>query len=290
MDGFENAAALLPTELRRALSSLDPAIKNRAEEFRIRLGQRPTVLLDNGEHPLSGACAVDAALLRAVFERVTGASLYTHAGELRQGFICVQGGIRVGVCGRAYTDDRGIRGFHSISSLAVRIPREIAGCAEAFVRDTASFPSTIIISPPGGGKTTLLRDMIRLLSNRRMRVSLADERGEVAGVWNGEAQLDVGVCTDIMTGAPKAESAMLLLRAMNPQLLALDEITDPADVRACLQACNCGVRLLATAHARDEKDLLCRRLYLDLLENKAFDRAVIIRTENGHRSYREAWL
>ena len=283
--GYRHAVALLPSELRAAARALDPQLRRKAEEFRLRVGQLPTVLLPDGEATLADAEPVTPTALRMVLQLATGASAHAYADSLRQGFITSRGGVRVGLCGQAVMGAGEVRDVKHLSSVSLRIPREIFGCADGLVAPDKSFVSTLIISPPGGGKTTLLRDMLRRLSDDGLRVALADERGEVAGVWEGEPQFDVGIHTDVLTGAPKAEAALMLLRAMNPQLLALDEITAPEDVRACLLAANCGVQLLATAHGDGTEDLAKRPLYRELMGQDVFRRAVIIGGRGSTRSY-----
>ena len=148
---------------------------------------------------------------------------------------------------------------------------------------------TLILAPPGLGKTTLLRDLIRSVSEGEgcapLRISLADERGEVAAMYNGVPQMEVGRRTDVAEGCPKAQGLMLLLRAMNPQVLAVDEITAPEDVQALTAAAGCGVTLLATAHGESRADLERRSLYRPLLEEGLFRFLVGIRREGEGRAY-----
>lgn len=285
--GFDMAAELLPGELRSAARGLPEAHRTRAEEIRLRVGRTAAVLMPDGERPLFAGYRVTGRDLAAVLEIATGASAHTAAESIRRGFVTVRGGCRIGLCGAAITGRGGIEGIRSVSSIAIRIPRQMRNCADGvFQKLTDSgFVSTLIVSPPGFGKTTLLRELVRRLSDGGQRVSLADERGEVAAVWEGVPQFDVGERTDVLSGASKAESAMLLLRAMNPEIIALDEITAPEDAEAIECAGNCGVSLLATAHAGDVSELTSRELYRKLLEKGIFKRAVVIRRVGRERGY-----
>jgi stage III sporulation protein AA len=153
--------------------------------------------------------------------------------------------------------------------------------------------STLILSPPGAGKTTLLRDLVRTLSAGvqpygPQRISLIDERGEVAMMHRGEPQMDVGPYTDVLDACPKALGIPMVLRAMNPQIIAVDEITAYQDIRAMSLAAGCGVRLLATIHAADVTELMDKPLYRTLLEERIFRLAVsIVRTEEGRHYHVE---
>ena len=161
------------------------------------------------------------------------------------------------------------------------------GCADALLpqllRD--GFCSTLILSPPGNGKTTLLRECVRRLSDMGTRISLMDERGEIAAVQNRAPQFDVGANTDVMTGGQKAACCMMLLRAMRPDVLAFDEISAPEDIEAIRIAAGCGVALLATAHAQSVAALRHRALYRALLDEHIFRRAVCITRSGGKRVY-----
>lgn len=272
-DSFEQAGMFLPPRLRQAAGRLPPVQRGRAEEFRLRTGQFFSVTLSGDELIPDPTLIVDGDDIQAALSLATRDSSHTVLEKLRQGYITVEGGHRVGICGSAVVKNGSVELIKYISSLCVRISREVAGAAGGVVHkltDGGVFGSTLIISPPGFGKTTLLRDIVRQLSygsasRQALRVAVADERGEIAGCYMGKPQLDVGPQTDVLDGAPKSDAVMLLLRVMNPQVLALDEITAAEDL-AALRACvGCGVSVVATAHASCREDLNARALYRDLL-------------------------
>ena len=288
---YEDAAAILPNRLRKLALALPEDQRAEAEEFRLRAGRPMTVLLPTGEVPLDAF--VEPEELETLCDLATEFSRYAAAEMLREGFLPVRGGFRVGLCGTAVMKDGANTNLKSFSSAVVRIAREQKGIADGLAdqlfRD-GRFASTLILSPPGGGKTTLLRDLVRQLSegtaaNGPRRISLIDERGEVAVMYRGEPQMDVGPHTDVLDACPKALGIPIVLRAMNPQIIAVDEITVREDLRAVSMAAGCGVGLLATIHAADLSELEQKPLYRQLLEDRVFRLAVrIVRTETG-RAY-----
>ena len=288
---YEAAAAILPNRLRKLALALPEEQKAAAEEFRLRAGRPMTVLLPEGELPLEAE--VDPAELETLCDLATEFSRYAAAETLREGFVPVRGGFRLGLCGTAVMKGGMNTNLKNLSSAAIRIARERKGVgtdlAPRLFRDGV-FRSTLILSPPGGGKTTLLRDLVRCVSEGvggtpALRVSLVDERGEVAVMYRGQPQMDVGSRTDVLDACPKALGIPIVLRAMNPQVIAVDEITARADLRAVVMAAGCGVGLLATIHAADTAELLQRPLYRELLAEGVFQQAVCIATSEGKRTY-----
>ena len=284
---FIRAVRLLPPCLRTEVLNLPDNMTNSAEEIRLRIGRSPTLVLPNGEAEVLPLHKITASELQLVLEIATRASAHTYADSIRMGFVTAEGGCRLGLCGTAVTDENRITNLRRLSSLCIRIPREKRGCADGVFPGLTEggFKSTIIVSPPGTGKTTLLRELVRLISDSGKRISLVDERSEVAGTFEGQPCFDVGARTDVLTGAPKSEGVFLVLRSMAPQILAFDEITSPLDIEAAETAANCGVSLLATAHGASIIDLSERALYRKLLDRRIFSRAVIIENIEGKRRY-----
>ena len=283
VEKFDGAVLLLPYKLRERARTLTRSDRARAEEIRLRVGRPMSVLLPEGELTLGGE-AVTARDLELLVEIATGASVHSSGQWLKYGFIPCRGGCRVGICGSTYLSGNEVTGFGSYSSASVRIAREHKGIADGLLPELmcdGRLSSTLIIAPPGGGKTTLLRELVRLIaspskSRPGLRVGLAAMRGGVAG-------LDVGELTDVLDGCPKAQGALMLLRTMNPQVIAMDEITSPEDMEAISFVRNCGVALLATAHAGGPEDLLSRPLYRDIPD--VFDGYITVENKNGKRAF-----
>ena len=261
---YEQAAALLPSRWQQAARRVPEHRKAQAEEFRLRAGRPMTLLTCEGELLVSDELprqSVTQADLEQLCDAVTGYSRYAAAETMGKGYLIGRGGFRIGLCGTVAVRGDGGTALRDISSAVVRISRQVRGLWQEVPEWSAGgFDSTLIAAPPGGGKTTLLRDMIATLSNGTedrcpLRVGVVDERGELAGMYRGVPQLDVGCHTDVLDGCPKALGIPMLLRSANPQVIAVDEITEAADSLAMTAAANCGVKLLATIHAEDGEEL-----------------------------------
>lgn len=294
---FDQAAGLLPFGLRQLALSMPQAERAVAEELRLRAGHPMSVTLPEGEVVLPGCPVISPGDLRTVLEIATQASAHAALEQVRHGFFTVRGGHRMGLCGTAVVKDGAIHNLRELSSLNIRIARQVTGVGDEILlqlRGEGALPSVLVLAPPGAGKTTLLRDIIRGLSagvgGPPVRVGVADERGELGAMYEGVPQLDLGPHTDVMDGCTKADGLMMLLRGMNPQVLAMDEVTAPGDIDALEAAAGCGAALLATAHGQGIEDLKRRTLYIRLLERRIFQKVLLIERRGGIRSYRLADL
>ena len=280
---FMTAAGLLPERLWRAAFTIPPGERETVEEFRLRIG-RPFCAVGMGRR-YTLADAVTRGELDELLQRATRSSVHTYMEQIRQGFLTTPSGHRLGLCGETAEQNGEVTNLRSFSSCNLRIARQMIGisntlCALAY---PDGFESTLIIAPPGGGKTTLLRDMARALSGT-LTVALADERMEIAACRDGEPQFDVGQC-DVMSGGGKSEVVAMLLRSMSPQVIALDEITGERDAAALIAASYTGCRFLTTVHAGCVQELALRPVYRMLMEQGIFRHVIEIRLQNGRRSY-----
>jgi stage III sporulation protein AA len=217
-------------------------------------------------------------------EYIGNYSLYAFEDEVRQGFITIQGGHRVGIAGKTILDGDKVRSIKHISFINVRISHEIKGCAGKvlpYIKTTNSIYHTLIVSPPRCGKTTLLRDIIRQISNgtsewKGSTVGVVDERSEIGGCYMGVPQNDLGMRTDILDCCPKAEGMMMMLRSMAPTVICVDEIGDYRDIHAIESVIHCGCKLIASVHGSSIEDAAKRPLLEKLVQEHVFERYIIL--------------
>ena len=282
LKSYITAAGLLPQVLWKEAFMLNEEDRPKAEEFRLRLGM-PLGVTVNGRTVYPGtAHTVTAEDLESVIARATGCSVHSSVSQMRNGFITSSQGHRIGICGTLRQGEQ-CTVQDSITSLNIRIAKQVWGIADGILSHLVKngFESVLILSPPGGGKTTLIRDMCRQLSSE-MRVSVADCRFEISGGSDG--LFDLGMC-DIMRGGGKAQCIDMLLKAMSPQIIALDEITSQEDIDAMIQASYTGCAFIASAHGGDIGDLHKRPLYRKLVSSGIFGWVIVIEKNGGGRNY-----
>ena len=282
---WQQAISCLPPPRAAQLAALDR--QGEVEELRLRAGQPPAAKTAEGEQPLD-LRPVTAQDLRETLSRAARYSVHSYAESLKNGFVTLGGGHRLGVCGTVAEENGQVVGVRGLASLNLRIARQFTGLAAQIAPwiGDGTPQSVLLLSPPGLGKTTLLREWVRLVSDKGYTVAVADERSEIAALADGVPQFDVGRCTDVMEGCDKKQAALMLLKTMSPALLAFDEITAPADVEAVSLCAHCGTAVVASAHAANVDDLRQRPLYRALLELGVFGRAVVITRKGQERCYR----
>lgn len=264
---------IFPAKLRDKLNGID-LMEEGYTEVRFRCNGPVTLLKGREEtflHNTGGLCTdlVEAYIttvneVREMMEYISNFSVYAYEEELRQGFLTIQGGHRVGICGKVVLADGKIKTIRNVSFLNIRLAKEKKGCAEMllpYLFEGDRLCHTLIISPPGCGKTTLLRDLIRLVSNgsgspeiRGRKVGVVDERSELAACHHGIPQNDMGFRTDVLDGCPKVLGIELLLRSMSPEVIAVDELGGEQDVEIIEKSIYCGCTIIATAHGDGKTD------------------------------------
>lgn len=272
----------------------------KVQEIRLRRDKSVIVMTHEGELFLkrdgtlgktdADAYVTDGRDMEEILNYMCHYSIYAFEDEIRKGFLTMPGGHRVGVAGQAVLDDgENIRSLKNISYMNIRVAHEVYGAADRvlpFLYEDGKICNTLIISPPGCGKTTLLRDLIRQVSDGNgygngVTVGVVDERSEIAGSFMGVAQNDIGRRTDVLDGCPKVSGMMMLVRAMGPKVIAVDELGGTEDYQALKRAAASGCKLLATVHGDGILELQTKEEIAKMLNQDLFNRYVVMEKKNG---------
>ena len=286
-----NILKLLPFELSDTLCKLPEKTQGEITEIRLR-SERPAMI--KAKNTLyfieKGALTFNRSIYSIVLSQdelqkcllaLCNHSVYSHENELALGYISLPGGHRAGVCGSSFLRSDGTRALREISSLNIRIAHEIKGFSMPLFSAVKS-GGVIIIGAPHTGKTTLLRDYIRLCSDSGETVSLIDCRGEIAAAYHGSPALDVGCNTDVITGADKPSGIENALRAMSPSLIAFDEIGSVSELSSVRDCMNAGVRVVTTVHAGSFSEFMERNRFLPVLDTGAFENVVLLEKDYSY--------
>ena len=287
---------VLPVKIANEVKSF--LLKDSIQEIRIKVNKPVIINLSRKEVILNSIVTLDD--IKQILVRVSNYSLYAYEEEIKQGYITIKGGHRIGIAGECVLSQGEVRTIRNISSLNIRICREVKGCSNEvmkFITENNRVFNTLIVSPPKCGKTTILRDIARNISNGMpinslmgKKVSIIDERSEIASCFNGIPQLDVGIRSDILDNCLKKDGMIMAIRSLSPDILICDEIGTEGDMEALNMAFNSGVNIIVSIHGYSIEDIYRRRIFKDLLENSILDRIIVLSNKNGPGTIENAYL
>lgn len=298
---FEIFPFLIPG-IREVIQKININELNNLEEIRLRAGKPLMVfykkndwfVTGNGRltRSLSEAYLVEQREIIKTLELMSENSIYAYQDEIKSGYITLRGGHRIGLSGKVVLQEGKIRNIKDFNGLNIRIAKEIRGCAKNIIKyiikNSSDIYNTLIVGPPQCGKTTILRDLSRMLSSGEqeydfngMKVGIVDERSEIAACCKGVPQNDVGYRTDVMDGCPKVLGMEMLLRSMSPGIIITDEIGTHGDKDAVLKVLNSGIKIIASAHGYNITELKMREELLSLIKSAAFERYIVLSSRNG---------
>jgi len=270
----------LPEDIQTSFKELPDQVMDSLEEIRLKTGYDTILISNKKETIVNNAKLITPRTLEEILNRLLDYSYYAHEDDLCNGYITLEGGHRVGICGKVTLRDSRVHLIKEISSLNIRKSREIIGAADRIMKDildkdTGVLANTLIISPPKCGKTTLIRDISRTLSLTGYRVGICDERSEIAGCYDGKPGYDLGPRTDILDSCPKAQGIKMLIRSMSPDVIVTDEIGKTEDVAAVKEALSAGVKIITTIHGSSYEEVE-NSIVGELIKAHVFDALVFL--------------
>lgn len=292
----EDVMKIFPQSIRNLFGQSELNL-DELQEIRLRINAPLLIVYQNQEFYVSkdgrlsgleeNAFVVTKNEIRETMEYVSNYSMYAYEEEIRQGFLTIQGGHRVGLAGKIIMEQDSIKSMKYISFINVRLSHQIKGCANPvmpYLREEKGIYHTLIISPPRRGKTTLLRDVIRQISDgdykhRGMTVGVVDERSEIGACYMGIPQNELGIRTDILDCCPKVQGMLMLIRTMSPEVIAVDEIGSREDMEAMLHVMNCGCKLIATVHGSSIEDVRSKPIFRKLFQERIFERYIVMNSQ-----------
>lgn len=291
---FDSVLHYLPERISKRLCSLEKELKHSAEEIRLRAGRPLTITVGNSQFfilknsvsmlPKGDMVIVSSEEIEQTFDNLCNHSVYSHSEEIKEGYIMLEEGHRAGVCGTFVGSDGGVSSLRDISSINLRIAKEVKFCAGNIIKDYDG-GGILVCGGPGSGKTTLIRDMVRHLAGgmtgRYYKVAVVDTRGELAAAKGGVPTADLGSTTDVITACPKPKGIEIALRTLYPDVIAFDEVGDVAEVEAVRQSMNSGVSVITSAHIGSVAELGKRWQTKALLETGAIKRIVFCKKNSG---------
>ena len=259
------------------------------QEIRIKVGKPIILILSNEEKVLNYVTTNDE--VKGILVKISNYSLYAYEEEIKQGYITIKGGHRVGIAGECVISNGEIKTIKNISSLNIRISKAVVGSAKKImpiITGGDRIYNTLIVSPPKCGKTTILRDIAKNISNgvyslglKGKKVVIIDERSEIAACYNGVPQMDVGIRTDVLDNCLKKTGMIMAIRSLSPDVLICDEIGTLGEVEALNMAFNSGVNIVVTVHGFDIEDIYSRKVFKELIDESIIERVVILSSRKG---------
>ena len=288
MNNYNDILYIFPESIKKALVNILNQTKSgymSISEIRLRINQNPFILFNDRREIMIDNVYVTREIINSILNSATRYSMYAFQDTIRQGFISLRGGHRLGVLGQAVVNTGIITGQKNIYYLNLRVSHEHIGCANPVMDFINTQSNVLIISPPGCGKTTMLRDIVRNYSYglrcSPLKVTIIDERGEIAACVDGIPQNDIGPRTDVCNMGNKKEGVFAALRSMSPDLIVMDEIGGDDDVEAVKKAVYLGVRVIATVHGYSLKDCYLRSDLTQIINNNGFNKIIVLSNKNG---------
>jgi stage III sporulation protein AA len=284
----EVVLSFLPKSISDQMKKIPPAELKEIEEIRVRVHRPLEISIRGNVHFLSHIVQSEDAV--HLLNKISRFSIYALEEELKRGFITIEGGHRVGLAGKVILDDGKVKAIRDISSFNIRIAKEKIGIADPLMNDiyVGNWLHTMIIGPPQTGKTTLLRDIARIISSgdvngrfEASKVGIVDERSEIAGCVAGIPQMTFGPRVDVLDACPKAEGMMMMIRSMSPDVLVVDEIGRQEDSEAIMEAVNAGIKLIMTTHGQSLDEIKKRPTLKAILNAQIFQRFIVLSRNHG---------